>query len=641
MELCLQRATIESPIVVELFTSTACMTNDSVIADFVCEHFICCSERNALVRTRMLENDSVFQRCSDTCVQRLVDKLVLLDDDEVETIASLRTALLGILRHLTLGGNAAKATSIIIDRLQCPSDSERRTPGLEPVLLKLTEQWRELLLGDSCYEDSHYADAVVTLVREMINSPSSMEPLTVLGWITAWKRDNELFSWKPKRRVSLLIERLSELCVAEFNRLKIEKCMVGNDIFRRLCPLLALRRIPIQFYRIAQGFFADEGTHLPKFAKLSCALGKHLVDRVAMTSSQDERRLAAECCSRLMPFCNVWDADDLCLQNKFSLFDLLCDPLFVQQANAISAVVDFSRGEVLNRWRSARASLYAICASIAETTDVVGIDELSSIVCACFKFLEVDVDPSETKNQSLLDEVDKMRAGCCDVFSLFFLRFFVQERDKDESDPFSYASSELLKLLETFQTRGPAARICIWNCLILAAKRSNEGNLANATHFLVPWVVRWVNKTSVEGRRWRGLDTAGAMQLTFTLITRRKSAIVCAQPEDMDQLFPSLLNWTVDTLRGQQENGPFDRNARTEALKLLLALIALGSRDSELLSPGRLGDTLRALHEIHAVETDDEFRSQLSAIISVLLNPENLSGFPEQLARSGTAVSGS
>mmetsp|Transcript_20093 Transcript_20093/g.25905 ORF Transcript_20093/g.25905 Transcript_20093/m.25905 type:complete len:245 (+) Transcript_20093:18-752(+) len=243
-----------------------------------------------------------------------------------------------------------------------------------------------------------------------------------------------------------------------------------------------------------------------------------------------------------------------------------------------------------------------------------------------------------------------MQNGCCDFFSICFTQCFLvpgihlthlYSRDMDDrKSPFLAASSRLLSELRNNQQRVESSHsiklgIIIWNPLILSARRCGLSVLENMTIPLMCWILDWRKGASKDDGHY--LDTAAAMQLLFTLITRRKSVQFYPDSEYAKNKanFEFMLNWTVVILRCQVDprEKAFLKKAQTEAIKLLLALVAMGSFAGNLLSAEKMSKLLFSLQELHALLVDEDLRGQIASILTLLLDPEKLSALPSPFQR--------
>eukprot|EP00522_Entomoneis_paludosa_P018015 CAMPEP_0172442494 /NCGR_PEP_ID=MMETSP1065-20121228/2904_1 /TAXON_ID=265537 /ORGANISM="Amphiprora paludosa, Strain CCMP125" /LENGTH=570 /DNA_ID=CAMNT_0013192363 /DNA_START=158 /DNA_END=1870 /DNA_ORIENTATION=+ len=569
----------------------------------------------------------------------MVLKLVQLERmDEArfqKTKESLYDALLGLAQYRATIGGTDETTNALTESLGTSKDRQ----STDAVVKRVCKQWARCLISDEGYEEASFAKLGESLARAMIRQPKNAEPLTMLGWVT---EGVQVSSQIESKRICLFVTKLTELCISAFENL--EACGVDskqNDVFQRLCPLLVLRRIPSKYFQIARTF----GMATQDIAVLARHLSERLKSsgKIAGSCSTEERRLAAEVSGRVLPLGNdsVGEGPE---RQKYSLYDAICYPLLIMHADQIgqASIPSDSIG-----WGSSRSALYAMCSfcsSNVEDSDheLVPTNVLVSIVDASVTY--ADINPGEIMNDSLRGEVERMQSGCCDFFSLCFA-LGCGRSDNVGDNPFDVVTHRLLHVLKNEQDRGEPAKhslrsgICIWNSLVLCGRRVPQPGLDRLALAIVPWILKWREEATKQPSscEWDDLDTAAAMQFIFTVSTRRKSVqfFSAALPgvADSTKNFENLLKWAVDTLRlsSSDASDMVVEKSRREALKLLLVLTTLGSLDGNLLAPKTLSQLLSALHEVHANEKDEQFRTEMAATLSVLLNPASLSQVPNGL----------
>ena len=616
LELLLHRTTLDSPVAVDILASTACWTNDSDVADFVCKHFIEGVSHLGIIRERMIQDDDLFGRCSMQGVERMVDKLVGLGtkEDTEDALSCLTTTLRRVFRSSSTSGNAKQITRILLDQM---SRVEKR-PGIEPIVANLCQRWRQDLLHEEGYADSHYADVAVALIQEMMNAPSKVEPLMAFGWMAQEENGVESpFSPAQERRISVFVARAAEACTTDFELLKKTKSLQHPDIFERLCPLLILRRIPSQYYQIARTSRVVQEPSQLNFASISVSLSIHLVDRLRpcddeiVQVSPEERKLAAEVIARLLPLVSREGIDD-----EGSLYASICYPYLVKLSEHPKQLCDVRNVPL---WRSVRVSLFVACSSMVESKNVEETGVVLSMVVACLKLIEIDAE--SFNDESLLEEAEKLHAGCCDFFAMCFIKLFAEKQLVDsaleQSSQGNYtkkACYHLLGALREATDRGAAIPRCIWNSIVLAATRIEEGKTFNLSHFILPWMFRWKTEASQSEKRWHDFDTWASMKLIFTLITRQKSSGLFPHT-DPKISFEIIVSWTLDVVRNRKGEGALAVKARTEAFKVLLVLIGFGP---ELSSSGRWQSLMADLRDIHMSELDAEFVAKINSTISMV-----------------------
>lgn len=512
---------------------------------------------------------------------RLLSALVIADPPD-ESVSILVSSLTAVLRQRMTADEARPSDfveTVVKSLINLTDKDNTLSPKLAKVLEtnkdKATEQtcfqlggsWRRSLtvelmpysvFGDLDASETRFGDLLSSIARVMFHYPASIVPLSLLGAVVG----NDQAGLESR----ILLSAATSLLTTAVEELDDQSKITGvnkdgESIFRRLAPLLLLRRIPPKFFQTA--FQASSRRNYEGEMNLKHAL-HHLADHLAARLdivadpvlnpgakqfSPQERQLAAEVAGRCLPFNEQLDARI----GASSCFRRICVPSFCEilrlmHSDEASDLTQNGNTELAGAFqtkiRRARAALYATCHFIPFVggcgTEVVD-EALLSTAFFCLQCLNANQKVFESP--SIEQDFLQLQSGCIEFFALCVeenLSLRAEEPHHHTSRPFQLIYATLVEILRTgsitqrehtkwvssargrllddsvtddsVTTKGgklvpysTPCYTCIWNSLIVVAQRCSDHN--GKTQFLaktfLPWIVAWgegtTQKTTIHG----------------------------------------------------------------------------------------------------------------------------------------------
>lgn len=286
--------------------------------------------------------------------------------------------------------------------------------------------------------------------RAMFRHPSSTAPLSLFGAIVGENHNYDGYAQKEfahsivKAAITLISLSVEELDVAGTGCKEIQQGADNevdtlpssqSDIFRRLAPLLLLRRTPPNVFRIAYKESRNFEIEQQLLHDLLLRLADHLVIRLDIGAkansastgsdvnfSSEERRMAAEIAGLCLPFYTEIQSD------LVSCFDAICVPAFTDVITVLRSldpettqckIASFSPKSI-EIIRSARAALYSVVCHFAPSLDLDSENQVGrAIICTaefCLSFLNTDQKAFD--RTELEQDVIQLQAGCIEFFAV-------------------------------------------------------------------------------------------------------------------------------------------------------------------------------------------------------------------------------
>lgn len=537
------------------------------------------------------------------------------------------------------------------------------------VCSKFCDRWRCVLLKDAKLPDTGFADLLAAIARAISCHPSSVALLAFFGAIVGDDIPVNLSSIECTRfRVMLAVDRLFKFFADKMDEMQ----NIEHEIFRKLSPLLILRRVPISYFIISK---EEAKMRIPsEFHIVSMQVLDYLASMLEIGPSSDhkhavpeERRLAAEVAGRAIGFGQGIQPDKqpASTSQVCSTFHCICAPSFralIQESVHLGGQLE---SKSISLVRRARAALYAACHSIPSGLDggeESGDDEYRSTASFAMYVLGLHLDDLEDE---VSREVVQLQTGCIEFFAICLARTVSKETSTkrvgpmlDQSlsrallDPLKQISDAIIRILKFgnplpedewicatesyFLTDSTVvvkkvslqAKACLWNSMILVAQRCNadDGSLTTFGNSVLPLIAEYGSeaRSSSDEKLDHPLGSAAALQTAFTIITRSRS-LDCLEGHDRPKtIFVRMLqDWALQAIR-KKSLGIGNGALRMAALKLLLALVTMdtieGDNNSSIpscLGREQLREILSAVKELSDHDPDSDIRALSSQILSL------------------------
>jgi hypothetical protein len=293
-------------------------------------------------------------------------------------------------------------------------------------------QWRQTLLQKSLWSAADFGNLLLSIGKAMFDVPSSMTRLTLFGGVVGQNiAPEKMGNMIVRDRILFAVTDIVKLCVEELDM--ADESEDGNAVFRRLSPLLLLRRVPAIYFQVAwkQSRASGKGQDLfQALASLSrrVALRLDIIDDFSrkfdrqsrVKYSTEERRLAAEIAGRCLPFGNPVDESISSHQSEScALFSRICLPVYTAALQEVSSI--WNPASFVESIRRARAALYATCHAVPMLQQEEYFKDDALRLTAAFAFTIVAVD-ADGKDDNLSNELVQLQTGCIEFFALIIDR---------------------------------------------------------------------------------------------------------------------------------------------------------------------------------------------------------------------------
>jgi hypothetical protein len=581
--------------------------------------------------TCLLTNVALEQRVNDPMLPVIIDSLVCVLGEQSTAPKGCSACVSNLVECLIVCEDAAA-----IEKPQ-RSSFGRFCEELGP-------RWRGSVLSTDALPM-----VLVSLAEMVLRYPSKLSPLSLFGAVVGNSSEyvqvdnnQEILFTATMGMVKLAFQAMSR---------RYSPCgALPNDqddqVIQRLSPLLLLRRIPRCYYAslapAAQPPQVDVHRLYKEVAKeVGIRIG---VEASTETYTVDERRLAAEVGALLLP------AEDLYRWVVFPCYVALTESL--ESPDAFEA-------RLVPTIRTFRTALYSGCHVIPFADKSSDGDALLKIASCSLALLRREI--SSTDRGECPEELYRLEVGCTDFLALCLQRLFefeTRDATATTSVPRSHSKSicpaldalRLLhesltsialtgtdgvvsRLIDTSEGRRATeeqysilARTCVWNGLLLVAKRCRveHGHLQRFGAAFAPRTVEWGCSGPMDKSARHPLCIAAAFQIFLTLFVRSASSdgsLVTAMDGCMvDQ----LISWSLSVASSRRvDSSSAAHEPRMSAVKLLLALLASGAvtatDDPNRRVPGqRLVEILSCVQSIAEEDPDTELQKLATASMQVL-----------------------
>ena len=571
----------------------------------------------------------------------LIDALEREDRVSNEVIATLAALIEGVFWSQICLDRAPDMINVLVSSLDTVEIERNESSSLVgKVCTILGGRFRRRLLGGKSPSTDHsFGNLLASVGKAMFAEPSSMVRLTLLGGIVGDSIDESALLKKTSRQQILCaITGMVQLCVAELEM--VDHCLAGKEeIFRRLSPLLLLRRFPAIYFQVAriQALRDDQGLYdslrgLARQLSRRLGIGTSVQESTRLAYTSEERRLAAEVAGRCLPF-----GDPVQIRNSsasptvpFSAYSTICHPSFATALRAIT--VHVNAGEAVESTKQMRAALYAACHHVPNVhqNDLCKEDAYRFTASVVFNVINMNADELE---EDISQELVQLQAGCIEFIASCIERTLqdsaqkalssheslVREEsgtsteagNKECDDAFGCAYNAVESIQDICRTtisiiqlgsapchwldmarrifqlpNGPrefsvAARTCLWNAVVIVSQRCAEnGDRLNLfAKSTASWVVEWgTSGATVNVDLRHPLCVAGALQVVFILITRTKLFACLGQNKENQRVtVRNVHRWALNCIKYQSKNSNDgdDYSRRTLRRAALKLLLAL------------------------------------------------------------------
>jgi hypothetical protein len=643
--------------------------NSTVLLDAICTLLLSHFRSSSSVREKLRENTCIFRLCSAVTVvspllQLLAENEQRLHPMDEETVLG---ALIETLDRYLLA-EQVPLIPILVEGLRDAipphnnsSEHKANEMMLEKLCSKVGRSWRNSLLVGSKATESGFGRALSLIGQELLRTPSELTPLSLFGFVAGQDADFEGGGLElvPRAPTTLAVIAVLQLSLHSMTLNHTEPVLSEDPIFLRIAPLLLLRRMPASLFRLVM---RETPTPSCKLFSLAAAVGKQLVLRLGILKpgygplvlfTSEERRLAAEVASRLLPLGDSIDQGRIADTKPPSCFDLICYPAFKGLSDALCES-DGNIDLLLRRIRSARAGLFVACSAIPFADGSCNGGFLLCIAAFVFELLSLE---TENIAVDVMEDFQQLQTGCVEFIAVCeqrLLRCHLAEANcfttlmltvpSRGTYCLCYAAREIsntvrdilqtgrsgAKWLQSFNRRSEQSPLAmdadvaiqvqtrLWSSLLLAAQRCEAGHLHELASTNFFWIVAWITKEPYATSLLHPLCLAAAMQTVFVLLMRTASLEFVASAKSRQRATQKLHRFVVDLMKaGMTENGQKAILAvRLAALTLMLALVSVES--VACLTPAEVMESFALVQYLAISDPDGQMQQISIQILSIL-----------------------
>lgn len=376
------------------------------------------------------------------------------------------------------------------------------------IIAALTEQpgkaarigrpWSDSLLQSTLVDVERYAQVLESVCTQMFSAPDQMAPLVLFGSLVDSKVD-------ASDRISKGVFSVLEVCSRQ-----LEETQNVDDTYRRLAPLLLIRRVPSTLYTsmwMQRQPLPDE--HQRVFTVIGIQLSKLLRGGISSLVSPTEQQLAADFVGRCLPF----DLDV-----PYSSFTLVLLPAFRNVAVAIKADDDRVVPSINDAYRPAKIALYVACCQVPLIANEASSGMLAVASFALWllvqqprsdadEFINCHLASLEFVAACLRCNVTPITAGLCQIIS-------GQGESLNWLDVSRFGVS-----LRTEDLKSDTVKLYIWNAYLLESQNTSDVSWAKET---AAWILDFL-EASLAASPVVPVHIPAALHILFVLITRNKS----------------------------------------------------------------------------------------------------------------------
>jgi hypothetical protein len=579
--------------------------------------------------TCLLTNVAFEQRVNDSMLPVIIDSLVCVLGEQSTAPEGCSACVSNLVECLILCEDAAA-----IEKPQ-KSSFGRFCEELGP-------RWRGSVLSTDALPM-----VLVSLAEMVLRYPSKLSPLSLFGAVVGNSSDYVQVDYNQETLGTATMDMVKLAFQAMSRRYSPCGALPNDDqAIQRLSPLLLLRRVPRCYYA-AMATAAQpphEDVHR-LYKEVAMEVGIRIgVDASTETYTVDERRLAAEVGALLLP------AEDL--------YQWVSLPSYVALTESLESP-DAFEARLVPKIRAFRTALYSGCYVIPFADKASDVDVLLKIASCSLALLRREI--SSTDRGDCQEELYRLEFGCTDFLALCLqplFEFETWDTMATTSGPRSHSKSicpalNALSLLHesltsialtgtdgvvsslvdtneggraTEEQYSILARTCVWNSLLLVAKRCRveHGHLQRFNAAFAARTVEWGCSGPMNKSARHPLCVSAAFQIFLALFVRSASSDGSVVTSMDGCMLDQLISWSLSVASSRRvDSSSATHEARMSAVKLLLGLLASGAvtatDDPNRRVPGqRLLEILSCVQSIAEEDPDTELQKLATASMQVL-----------------------
>lgn len=377
--------------------------------------------------------DPVFSFFSPTEVlPELLDALCCRNTLGARVASSAAT---WICQMITSSTDIYQVVYVLVDIL-CKFETDEGAEGksLERCIA-YAPMWRRALLSD-CVHSDRFATVIDAVIKSMFRMPSMVAPLLLFGELLGDGSQTIDYGKGSVDQTNCILEKVA-IVIIEQGHCELERtASLSYDnkqerelLYKKLSPILMLRRVPYKYFRLLHKFLSNTGEN--NLSLTFWKLRKELVRRVKLStqhtnsSNADEKRLCAELISRILPLYVTDEINaDLPCSHEVNTFVWLFSPSFsrlmrLMASQDLPTVISRS-GTSMNDCireitKDCRTALFIACHHVRLVDDSCSGAAVLATVVFAVTVISFNVS-SLTESEDNLG-FDLLQTGCMDFLS--------------------------------------------------------------------------------------------------------------------------------------------------------------------------------------------------------------------------------
>ena len=416
-----------------------------------------------------------------------------------------------------------------------------------------------------------------------------------------------------ERKILIATASVVRFAVDELKLSRGVDCGDDHTVFKRLAPLLMLRRLPKEYYQILHKHIVSDiersRTVMHELAtELANEIRAHALKNDEGKLAREEKVLLAQVAGHCLPLSVVADLNE----TPIALFDLFEQPF--------SATLDKMRlsgtSPSIESIHESKLALFAVCQHIPSACD----DDLSGnaivkVALYVFEFL----NESQTKCEEVVEqEVTKLHTGCLHFLGVVFDSLFARRAKKEiygeENNcktsfigglirAFELTSSILFNESVTElegQRFSASTRISIFNAMVVYSQSctTEDERLSLFASKLLPALMKWVDEAAIDNDVRHPLCVAASLQLVYTILAKLGSFDwVALGNENELQIVRLTFRCALKSLCRQGEAGIICP-LRLVSMKVVLTVIASKENLTDYIEPDEIQHAMTAVRDV-------------------------------------------
>lgn len=399
------------------------------------------------------------------------------------------------------------------------------------------ENWKSILLESD--NDCGYRNILLATAKSMVGMPSSAIPLSLFSSLVGMT--NELDTTDSEQKVLKATVSVVQFAV---NELRLPRDFDSGDeqaVFKRLSPLLILRRLPNAYYQILHTHMMSTESSFTVMHELATELANeiraHALKNDEGNLAREEKMLLAQVAGHCLPF-SVTPSD--LNESPIALFDLFEKPF--------SATLDNMRFESkssldLQNINESKLALFAVCQHIPGASDDDGCGTaFVKVASFVFEFL-YEYHQTTHWGEHIRQELAKLHTGCLHFLGVVFDSLFARKAksfaEQIEPEANNCRNKFLDGLIRTFDDTSSivfngaipelegryfsaSTRISIFNAMVTYTQSctAEDQRLALFASELLPVLIKWVDKGAIDDDIRHPLCVAASLQVVYTILAK-------------------------------------------------------------------------------------------------------------------------